>query len=97
MKRISQSIAALCFLTAATSFAATVPSNSNLSSLGTAVTGNHARVTVGTIAKDAHICPTGTSRNPWGAAHICATGTSGNPWWAAHICPTGTSRNPWGA
>lgn len=81
MKRISLSIAALCFFTAATSFAASVPANSNPSSLAPVVTENHAGVTVGT-GSTAHLCPSGTSRNPWGAAHLCPTGTSRNPWGA---------------
>jgi len=42
------------------------------------------------------LCPSGTSRNPWGGIALCPSGTSRNPWGGIALCPSGTSRNPWG-
>ncbi len=80
MKRISQSIAALCFLAAATSYAAPVSDQFSLNSPTLKVTEGQPAVT--SDINTALIGPSGTSRNPWGAAHIGPSGTSRNPWGA---------------
>ncbi len=64
------------------------------------VTNSANRVTLGeqaTAQSSVTICPSGSSRNPWGGIATVPSGSSRNPWGGITICPSGTSRNPWGS